>query len=146
MTEKKAAVTPDLPKKAMVLCAGLGKRMPMTSAAILLAGLSLIGVPGTVGFVSKWFLVNGALEREMWLLAGLVLAGSLLALVYVWRLVEVVYLAEPATDRREVREAPLSLLIPIWVLVLANLYFGVDTDLTVGMARRAAGVLLGVEG
>ena len=36
-----------------------------------------------------------------------------------------------------------SMLIPIWVLVLANIYFGIDTDLTVGMAQRATAALLG---
>jgi multicomponent Na+:H+ antiporter subunit D len=126
--------------------AGLGRRMPLTTAAIVGAGLSLIGVPGTVGFVSKWYLVLGALDRGIWVLAALVLFGSILALIYVWRLVEVAYFSEPAADARVVKEAPLSMLIPIWVLVLANFYFGLDTDLTVGMARRAAGVLLEVGG
>ena len=45
---------------------GLGKRMPMTSFGIVLAGLSLIGVPGTVGFVSKWYLILAALEKGQW--------------------------------------------------------------------------------
>ncbi len=52
---------------------GLGRRMPLTFAAFVLGGLSLIGVPMTVGFVSKWYLVLGALEAGLWPVAVLIL-------------------------------------------------------------------------
>ncbi|MDC3379315.1 monovalent cation/H+ antiporter subunit D family protein, partial [Planctomycetota bacterium] len=61
---------------------GLGKRMPLTAAAITLAGLGLIGVPLTGGFVSKWFLVSGALAKGLWPVAAVILLGSVLAVVY----------------------------------------------------------------
>jgi len=122
---------------------GLGRKMPWTMAAFLLGGLSLIGVPGTVGFISKWYLVLGAVEAGLWVVAALVLVGSLMAVVYIWRVVEAAYFNEFAGDF-EVREAPVSLLIPIWVLVVANIYFGLDATLTAGIATRAAEVLLGV--
>ena len=64
---------------------GLGRTMPLTMAAFVVAGLSMIGVPGTVGFISKWYLVTGALERGLWWVAVLILLSSLLALVYIWR-------------------------------------------------------------
>ncbi len=124
--------------------AGLGRRMPLTAAAILVAGLSLIGVPGTVGFVSKWYLVLGALESGLWPLAALVLFGSILALIYIWRLVEVVWFERPAADAPAIDEAPLQMLAPILVLAFANLYFGINTDLTAGLAQRAAEALLEV--
>ena len=120
---------------------GLGKTMPWTMAAIVIGGLGLIGVPLTVGFVSKWYLVTAALEKGWWPVAVIILAGSLLALVYVWRLVEAAYFQEPETAT--VHEAPLSLLIPAWVLITASIYFGINTDLTVGVATRAAQTLLG---
>ena len=122
---------------------GLGRKMPWTMAAFVLGGLSLIGVPGTVGFISKWYLVLAAVEAGFWIVAALVLLGSLMAVVYIWRVVEVAYFHQFVGDF-EVREAPLSLLIPIWVLVVANLYFGLDATLTTGVATRAAEILLGV--
>jgi len=122
--------------------AGLAKRMPWTFAAIVAGGLSLVGVPLTVGFISKWYLVQAALEDGMWWVAALVLAGSLLAVIYVWRVVEAGYLRAPAADT-VVREAPLSLIAPTWILVAANVYFGVNTDLTAGLAGRAAALLMG---
>jgi multicomponent Na+:H+ antiporter subunit D len=123
--------------------AGLSWRMPWTMAAIVIGGLSLIGVPPTVGFTSKWYLVLALIERGWWPLAVIVLIGSVLALVYVWRLVEVAYLQRPAADAPAPREAPLSMLAPIWLLVGANIYFGVDTHLSVGSAQRVAALLMG---
>ncbi len=120
--------------------AGLGRRMPLTAAGLVIAGLSLIGVPGTVGFVSKWYLVLAALERGWWWLAMLVLLSSLLAVIYVWRVVEACYFREPAG---EWKEAPLSMVIPAWLLVAACVYFGLDTTVTVGAASDAARALMG---
>ncbi len=123
---------------------GLARRMPYSMAAILVGGLSLIGVPLTVGFVSKWYLVLAALESGFWPVAVLVLLGSLLALIYVWRFVEAVYF-QPLNDRnRHVQEAPVSILVPVWTLVIANIYFGIDTDLTVGITQMASASLFGV--
>ena len=121
---------------------GLGRAMPWTMAAFVVGGLSLIGVPFTVGFISKWYLVQAALEQGMWPVAGVVLLGSLLALMYVWKVVEVAYFRE-ADPELGISEAPLSLLAPTWVLVLANLYFGINASDSVGIATRAAEVLLG---
>ncbi|MDH5589732.1 MAG: monovalent cation/H+ antiporter subunit D family protein [Gemmatimonadota bacterium] len=123
--------------------AGLGKTMPWTMAAFVIGGLSLIGVPLTVGFVSKWYLVLAALEQGLWPLAVVVLLGSLLAVMYVWKVVEVAYF-QPPPDGDPPAEAPLSLLVPTWALVVANLYFGIDAKLTAGVAMRAAEALLGV--
>jgi multicomponent Na+:H+ antiporter subunit D len=126
---------------------GLGKTMPWTMLAIVLGGLSLIGVPLTVGFVSKWYLVLAALEQGLWPVAFLVLLGSLLAVIYIWKLVEAAYFQAPEGEvGHEVREAPLAILIPTWILIAANFYFGIDTNLTVGVAETAAASLLAIGG
>jgi multicomponent Na+:H+ antiporter subunit D len=124
--------------------AGLGRRMPLTMAAFVVAGLSMIGVPLTVGFVSKWFLVVGALEAGLWPVAVLILLSSLLALVYIWRVVEVAYFQQPPDDAEEIEEAPVSMLVPIWILAGATLFFGIFTTLSAGTAAAAARQLLGV--
>ena len=121
---------------------GLGKRMPLTAAAFVAGGLSLIGVPLTAGFISKWYLVLAALERGMWPVAVLVLAGSLIAVAYVWRVVEAAYFREPAGESG-IAEAPLSMQIPLWILVAANFYFGLATDTTAGVAGQGARLLMG---
>jgi len=123
--------------------AGIGRQMPWTMAAFVVGGLSLIGVPLTVGFISKWYLITAALEQEAWWLVLLIVASSLLAVIYIWRVIEAAYLKEPVPGRT-VTEAPLSMLIPTWVLVGANVYFGVNADFTVSVARAAAEGLVGV--
>jgi multicomponent Na+:H+ antiporter subunit D len=118
--------------------AGIGRRMPATSFAFVLGGFALIGVPLTVGFISKWYLLLGALEQGWWPVAVLVLLSSLLAAVYIWRFVEVAYFRSPPADAPPLAAPPLSMQIPIWSLLAATLFFGVQTDLTAGIAQRAA--------
>jgi len=119
---------------------GLGKVMPMTSAAFVIAGLSLIGVPGTAGFISKWILVQATLEKGMWPIALLIVASSLLAVVYVWKIVEILYLKQPV-EGLHVKAVPYSMMLPLWTLTLACIYFGLDSDLTLSSAKSAAQAL-----
>ncbi|MHA1569871.1 MAG: monovalent cation/H+ antiporter subunit D family protein [Alphaproteobacteria bacterium] len=123
--------------------AGLGRRMPWTMGAFVVGGLSLIGIPLTVGFISKWYLIQAALERGWWMVAALVLLSSLLAVVYVWRIVEVAYFRAPADDMLQIREAPLTMLVPVWLLAGGSVYFGINPAQTVAAAQSAAAVLLG---
>jgi len=116
--------------------AGMGKTMPWTSFAIVIAGLSLIGIPGTAGFISKWLLVQAALELGLWWIALLVVASSLLAVIYVWKVVEVLYMQHPANPAT--KEAPLAMLIPLWIMAASTIYFGLNTDLTLSAATAAA--------
>ena len=121
---------------------GLGRDMPWTMGAFVIGGLSLIGVPLTAGFISKWYLVLAALEQGWWWLVLAILVSSLMAAVYIWRIVEIAYF-QHNDSRDRTREVPLGLLIPTWTLVLANIWFGIDSSLTVGMAAQAAHALIG---
>jgi len=124
--------------------AGLGKTMPFTMAAFVAAGFSLIGVPSTVGFISKWYLILGALEKDWWLVAVLIIASSLLAVIYFWKVIESAYFKERPDGATEVNDVPLIMLVPIWVMVGSNFYFGVHTNFTVSTAVRAAKSLIGI--
>lgn len=123
--------------------AGLGRKMPFTMAALTVGGLGLIGVPLTAGFVSKWYLVSGAIDRGLFPLAFVVLLGSMLAVIYTWKVVEIVYFRPASDSAAKVTEAPWSLVFPVWILVGASLYFGIDASLSVGLAQQAARFLLG---
>lgn len=128
---------------SMARIQGLGRVMPLTSFGIVLSGLSLIGVPGTAGFISKWYLILAALERGQWWLVFAIVGSSLLAVVYVWRFVEAAYMRAPQVDVARAAEAPLSMLIPAWLLIGATVWFGLDTSISVGSAASAAQSLLG---
>ena len=116
--------------------------MPFTMAAFVAGGLSLIGMPLTAGFISKWYLIQAALEAGWWPLAVLVVLSSLLTVIYVWRIVEVAYFKPPPQDVKKLDPAPFSLLLPMWVLIGATIYFGIDATTTLHVASTAAKVLL----
>ena len=123
--------------------AGAGRRMPLTMAGFVLAGLSLIGIPGTAGFIGKWYLVLAALELGplgAWLILP-VLASSLLAVLYVWRVVEAAYFA-PAAEPAGRAEAPWPMLAVLWGVVLLNVWFGLQPMVPLELAADAAARLL----
>ena len=117
---------------------GLGRSMPFTSAAFVIGGLSLIGVPGTAGFISKWLLLEAALESGYWLVAILIIVSSLFAVIYIWKIIEVLYFSEGSKSYSEVSVLTLT---PIWVLALFCIFLGINTSLTVDVANMAAEIL-----
>ncbi len=125
---------------------GLGRVMPVTMAALAIGALSLIGVPLTAGFVSKWYLLQAALERGWWWAVAAIAASSVLAFFYIGRVLEAAYLRPaPEHDGKPlaVRPIPISLMIPLWLLVIANIWFGIDAELTTTAACRAADAVMG---
>lgn len=128
---------------------GLARRMPFTTWAFIISGLSLIGVPLTVGFVSKWYLLKAAFLSGHTATAFLIVASSLIAVAYVGRVIELMVLREPPADgplAAPVKEAPPSMLISMWLLVAANVYFGLRTEFTADLASQAAGALMTAAG
>ena len=122
---------------------GLARQMPWTMAAFVAGGLSLIGLPLTAGFISKWYLVSAVLANGYWPLAVLILVSSLLALIYIWRVVEAAYFNVPGAKMHKVKEAPAAMLIPVWLLIGANFYVGVNASLITGIAHQGADILIG---
>jgi len=130
---------------ALTSLAGLGRRMPWTMGAFLVAAASIVGVPLTAGFVSKWYLLRAALADGMWPIAVVILVSSLLAAVYMWRVVNAAFFTEARSDRVQAhaREAPWTMVAPVVVLAVANVWFGVDTSFSVGFAETAGAALFG---
>ena len=124
---------------------GIGRKMPYTTAAMVIGGLGLIGIPGTSGFVSKWYLVQAALEADLWPVAIIILLGSLLALIYVGRVIEAAYFQPVPEEDLFQRNTQWQMIVPIWLLISASIYFGIHTDITVRIAENAAQLLVGLE-
>jgi multicomponent Na+:H+ antiporter subunit D len=115
---------------------GLARQMPWTMAAFALASLSLVGIPPTSGFVSKWYLALGSVERgSRWLLAVL-LVSSLLNAAYLGPVVYKAYFEEaPDSGQNSVSEVPW-MVIPLVLSALASLLLGVYPDPVLNLARR----------
>jgi multicomponent Na+:H+ antiporter subunit D len=128
---------------------GMSRAMPWTMAALVIGGLSLIGVPGTAGFISKWYLISAALNEGTLglVLIATIVAGSLMAVVYVWRIVEAAVFLAPAelqgSQARASGEAPLMMLAATWLAAGANIYFGLFPAVPLALATSAAESLLG---
>jgi multicomponent Na+:H+ antiporter subunit D len=102
---------------------GLAKQMPWTMAAFALASLSIIGIPLTSGFVSKWYLVTGSIETGNWLTMGVLLVGSLLSAAYLGPIVYKAYFEKGPEIDEEIREVRW-VVVPLVITAVASLVMG----------------------
>jgi multicomponent Na+:H+ antiporter subunit D len=116
--------------------------MPGVGAAFTIGALSLIGVPFTAGFISKFYLIQAALQSGWWWAVAAILASSVLAVFYCYRMLVLLWVhpapSAHALPSGQVRKAPLMILAPLWAFALANLYFGINSGFMVDLARTAA--------
>lgn len=123
---------------------GLFKTMPLAMLAFLIAGLSIIGVPTTAGFISKWYLIQASLSAGYWELVVVIVFSSLLAVIYIWKFVEVAYFKEPETGLIELntnQQKPYLLFFALFIFVIANIYFGLEPSVNVDAANAIASEL-----
>jgi multicomponent Na+:H+ antiporter subunit D len=106
-----------------VTVGALGREMPLTATCAVVAALSMVGVPPAGGFFSKWYLLQGATEAGQPLLVAAILAGSLLAAGYMYRLTERVWFGDAGAGGPG-PEAPAAALAGLAVLALATLAVG----------------------
>lgn len=108
---------------------GLGRRMPYTCFAMILAALAMIGMPPSAGFVTKWYLILAALDAEKYLFVAVIFFSTLLMIIYFWRVVEILYIrADSRGDKTPaitVDEAPPSMLIPCLSLAVLTFIIGI---------------------
>lgn len=110
---------------------GLNKHMPLTSVTLVIAALSMVGIPPTGGFFSKWYIIMGSLESGHYIYLAVLIASSLLNAVYFFRVIETVFINKDA-ELTEVRpagpwkfELPLSMLVPIVLFGIIIIAIGV---------------------
>ncbi|SHM41611.1 NADH-quinone oxidoreductase subunit NuoN [Vreelandella subglaciescola] len=107
---------------------GLFWRRPILTAVMTVAMLSLAGIPATVGFIGKFYLIALGVEAERWWLVGGIIAGSAIGLYYYLRVIVTLFLAEPGMQRRDasadwaVRAGGLVVLGAAVLVILLGLY------------------------
>ncbi|MBK3745661.1 proton-conducting membrane transporter, partial [Paraburkholderia aspalathi] len=102
---------------------GLARKMPLTFATVIIALVSMSGLPPLAGFGGKWLLLSAMMDRGWYWLVGLGVLATFLGLLYMFRLAYVVFLGPLNTKglKEDIRESPFVLLLPQFVLVAAIL-------------------------
>jgi len=95
-------------RDAVHAVAGVAVRLPVTLLAFGLAGVTLMGLPPSGGFLAKWLLIDAALARGRWDMVIVILAGGLLAAAYVFRVLRQAFLLPPSGERRRVERRPAA--------------------------------------
>jgi multicomponent Na+:H+ antiporter subunit D len=102
--------------------AGLGRQKPWTGLALIIFVASLVGIPPTGGSLGKWYLIQGALEKNNWVLLFLVSTTVLLNLFYFIKLVVLIY---EHRDSAAVDTSSIAAKVPVLILALGVLYLGI---------------------
>ncbi|MBI4472538.1 MAG: monovalent cation/H+ antiporter subunit D family protein [Acidobacteria bacterium] len=124
-------------KTEVAQLSGIARRMPWTMAAFSLSSLSIVGIPLTSGFVSKWYLALGAVDRHNLALLGVILTSSLLSAVYLGQILYKAYFENenPSPVDHEVSEVPW-IVAPLAITAALSLLLGVYPNPVLGLAGR----------
>ena len=104
---------------------GLIKKMPFSYLGVLVAIISLAGMPPMNGFVSKWMIYHALIDNKQPLLFVIAIVGSVGSFLYVYRLIHSIFLGSLPEKYENVKEAPFLMRIPIMILMLATFALGV---------------------
>ncbi|MGR8918772.1 MAG: complex I subunit 5 family protein [Gammaproteobacteria bacterium] len=106
--------------------AALAGRLPLTWFAFGLAGMSLMGLPPSGGFLAKWLLIDAAVEREQWGTIVVVVASGLLAAGYIFRILSCAF--RPAEDEQIAAPAavPRRMEWTAFALAAASVLVGIE--------------------
>jgi multicomponent Na+:H+ antiporter subunit D len=122
---------------------GIFRKMPVTMGALVVGALSIIGVPPTCGFFSKWYLLSGAVQAGQYGFVAALLFSSLVNVVLFFRVLEIAFF-EPFGDHHghghteSIDEAPLSMLVPLLIVALGLVVVGVYTGDIVNLVIQFA--------
>ena len=101
---------------------GIGRRMPVTMAAFTIGALSMIGVPPTAGFVSKWYILAGAFQSDNYLALATIILSTALNAAYFLPIIYMAWFGKDATPADQAHgEAPLTVLLAVAVTAALTL-------------------------
>jgi multicomponent Na+:H+ antiporter subunit D len=120
---------------------GIGRRMPWTMGAFAVGALSMIGLPPAAGFVSKWYILAGAMAAAHWAAVAVILASTLLNAAYFLPIVYRAFFRAPhALDDAHVHgEAPLAMVVALVATAAGTVMLFFAPDLPLALARQMLG-------
>jgi len=133
---------------------GIGRQMPWTMGAFVIGGLSIVGLPPTVGFIAKYFLFLGAADAGQWLVLAVLAVSTVLSAGYYLRVMRVALLEPPApvlasglsddpslTREPSITESRALVVAPLVVTAAVTLLLGVAPGPLLELVRAAARVV-----
>ncbi len=114
-----AAVVNRTGTRRMHEMGGLIKKMPAQYIAVLIGIIALSGVPPLSGFAGKWLIYNALIEKEWYFIAGVLMFASVIAFLYLFRLIHTIFLGQLKPQHRDVREAPVVFVVAQALMVFA---------------------------
>ena len=120
---------------------GIGRRMPWTMTAFTIGALSMIGLPPAVGFISKWYMLSGAMAAQHWLAVAVIAASTLLNAGYFLPIIYRAFFVAPAHDAHAHAhgEAPLPMVIALTLTAAATVALFFLPDVPLSLARQLVG-------
>lgn len=121
---------------------GIGRRMPWTMGAFAIGALSMIGLPPAAGFVSKWYMLSGAMASEQWLAVGVIALSTLLNAGYFLPIIYRAFFVTPAHDEHDHPhgEAPLPMVIALTATAAGTVLLFFVPDVPLALAKQMLGL------
>jgi proton-translocating NADH-quinone oxidoreductase chain N len=117
---------------------GVGRKMPITGIAFCISLLALIGLPPFSGFISELTLFTSTFQVNLAWLGVALLINSAISAGYYLRIVRTILQIPVSEQVEKVKETPILMLVPICILVLAIIIFGIYPDPLFNFANQAA--------
>ncbi|ABD44810.1 NADH-Ubiquinone/plastoquinone (complex I), various chains family protein [Ehrlichia chaffeensis str. Heartland] len=105
-------------------CTNIWKNMPKIALPFVILCISLIGMPITSGFISKWYVFDAAIKTNFWLGVIVLLIGSGLSVVYVWNIIEATCFKPSDKQVKKLFEVPNVMVLCIWVMAISSIILG----------------------
>jgi len=119
--------------------AGIGRTMPVTMTAFAIGAMSLIGIPPAVGFMSKWFIVQGAVDSEHYFALAVIVLSTLLNAAYFLPIIYSAFFRAPVEDEHAHHgEAPWPMLTALTITAALTVALFFITDAPLRLAAQLA--------
>ena len=121
---------------------GIGRRMPWTMAAFAIGALSMIGLPPAAGFVSKWYMLSGAVADARWAVVAVIAVSTLLNAGYFLPIVHRAFFRAPGADDalHPHGEAPLPMVVALIVTAAGTVALFFAPDMPLALARAMVAI------
>jgi len=117
---------------------GIGRRMPWTMGAFAIGALSMIGLPPAAGFVSKWYMLSGAMAEAHWGAVAVIVGSTLLNAGYFLPIVHRAFFRAPRPEDASHThgEAPLPIVIALTLTAVGTVALFFAPEVPLALAQR----------